>query len=296
MQLNVCYGLLSVMTLRIGHIDYLNCVPFFRYPCQVSAGDLIVRGSPARLNALLADGQIDLCPASSFEYGRNWRDYLLLPDLSISSFGAVKSVLLFAVRPLKELARLPIAVTGESATSIHLLQILLHELSGVDALHLYRPEASVEEVIRAGGSGLLIGDRALKAAKEGLAPYILDLGELWHVFSGLPFVFALWMVRREVAAAQYQEVACFQRCLQDGLARALSDLPLLARQTVDRSGLELQELVAYWCAMSYRLTDVHQQGLRRFFQLAVQRRLLPAMPELHFFPDAFSIDGPGLID
>lgn len=284
------------MTLRIGHINYLNCVPFFRYPCQASAGDQIVRGTPARLNGLLAEGRIDLCPASSFEYGRNWRDYLLLPDLSISSFGAVKSVLLFAAHPLKKLAKSPIAITGESATSIHLLQILLRETGGFHKLHLYRPETSVEEVIKAGGTGLLIGDRALKAAKAGLAPYILDLGELWHAFSGLPFVFALWMVRREVAAGQREEVARFQCRLQDGLARAFSDLPLLALQTIDRAGLEMEELVDYWRAMSYGLTDAHQQGLRRFFKLAVQYRFLPEMPELHFFPDAFSIDGPGLID
>lgn len=83
------------MTLRIGHIDYLNCVPFFHYLSVAGAGDCIVTGTPAELNEMLAQGEIDVCPASSYEYGQRWSDYLLLPDLSISALGAVKSVLLF---------------------------------------------------------------------------------------------------------------------------------------------------------------------------------------------------------
>ncbi len=281
------------MTLRIGHIDYLNCVPFFRYLRADDADDRIVTGTPAQLNTLLAKGQIDLCPASSFEYGRHWSDYLLLPDLSISACGAVKSVLLFASCPLAELADMPIAVTGESATSVHLLQILLREACGFDRLHLHRPECPVEEVIAAGGAGLLIGDRALQAAKAGLAPYAFDLGALWHSFSGLPFVFALWIVRRDVVAEKEEEVAQLQRRLQASLTRALADLPTLAGQTAGRSCLTPKELLAYWQDMSFRLTDAHQQGLKLFFQLAVKHQFLEFPPELHFFAPPFPLTASG---
>jgi chorismate dehydratase len=284
------------MTLRIGHIDYLNCVPFFRYLRTDEADYRIVTGTPAQLNSLLAKGQIDLCPASSFEYGRHCSDYLLLPDLSISACGAVKSVLLFSSCPLEELTDKPIAVTGESATSVHLLQILLREVYGFDRLHLQCPEFPVEEVIAAGGAGLLIGDRALQAAKVGMAPYVFDLGTLWHAFSGLPFVFALWIVRRDVVAAKEAQVAQLQRRLQAGLTRALADLPGLAEQTAGRSCLTPKELLAYWQSMSFRLNDAHQQGLKLFFQLAVKYQFLESPPELHFFASPFSVDAPSLID
>lgn len=84
------------MSLTVGHITYANCVPFFRHLQDSGFCGRIVQGVPAQLNALLAAGQIDLSPSSSFEYARNWRDYLLLPDLSISASGPVKSVLLFS--------------------------------------------------------------------------------------------------------------------------------------------------------------------------------------------------------
>ena len=284
------------MTLRIGHIDYLNCVPFFRYLSANDFDDSIVSGTPAQLNALLAKGQIDICPASSFEYGRHWSDYLLLPDLSISACGAVQSVLLFASGPLEKLADRPIAVTGESATSVHLLQILLREVCGFDRPYLQSPGRPVEEVIAAGGPGLLIGDRALHAAKAGLAPYIYDLGTLWHDFSGLPFVFALWIVRRDAVTEKEEEVTLLQQHLQAGLRRALADLQDLAEKTAVHSGLTPKELVAYWQAMSYRLTDAHQQGLKLFFQLAVKYRFLDTLPELHFFRPSFSVDASSRID
>jgi chorismate dehydratase len=284
------------MTLRIGHIDYLNCVPFFRFLKGDEADDHIVTGNPAQLNTMLAKGQIDLCPASSFEYGLHWSDYLLLPDLSITACGAVKSVLLFASCPLVELAGRSIAVTGESATSVHLLQILLGEVCGFDRLHLQRPDRPVEDIIAAGGAGLLIGDRALRAAKAGLAPYAYDLGALWHAFSGLPFVFALWIVRRDAVETKQGQVTVFMRRLQASLTRGMADLPGLAEQTASGTCLTPQELLAYWQAMSYRLTNVHQQGLKLFFQLAVKYRFLDASPELHFFRPSFSVDGPSLID
>lgn len=277
------------MSLRIGHIDYLNCVPFFHHFSAADAGDRIVAGTPAELNAMLARGEIDLCPASSFEYGQRWSDYLLLPDLSISSLGAVKSVLLFSSRPLTDLAKVPIAITGESSTSVHLLQILLREHFGFDSPHLYRPECSVEEIVASGGVGLLIGDRALSAARAGATSFVYDLGELWSSFSGLPFVFALWIVRQDVVKAQKGEVARFQNRLQKSLGRAMADLPALAGQVACSSCLNPKELLNYWQSMSYELSEAHQQGLKLFFQLAVKYQFLKSLPELNFFVPPFPL-------
>ena len=77
------------MTLTVGHIAYANCVPFFHYLRASGFDGRIVAGVPSELNRMLAAGAIDLAPSSSFEYGRNWRNYLLLPGHSISSCGLV---------------------------------------------------------------------------------------------------------------------------------------------------------------------------------------------------------------
>ncbi|MEJ2202381.1 MAG: menaquinone biosynthesis protein, partial [Desulfuromonadaceae bacterium] len=140
------------MTLALGHISYINCVPFFHYLPQCGFTGRIVSGVPSYLNGLLAEGQVDVSPSSSFEYARNWRNYLLLPDLSISSCGAVQSVLLLSNQPIDELEGASIALTGDSATSITLLKVLLREFYGFRRCRYRVPETRVEEVIAGGGT------------------------------------------------------------------------------------------------------------------------------------------------
>lgn len=271
------------MTLRVGHIAYANCVPFFHYLAECGFAGETVPGVPSRLNALLAEGRIDLSPSSSFEYGRNAADYLLLPDFSISCRGAVQSVLLFSDRPLEQLEKIPIAVTGESATSINLLRILLKEFLGFTAPAEIRPAGSVEEHIAAGGAGLLIGDRALRASLAGLASHVYDLGELWWRFTGLPFVFALWIVHCSAAQMKITELQLFQEQLRCSLNRALSDPEETAARVPEYGWFGKQRLAAYWRAMDYDFSAANRRGLELFFRLAVKHRLLSQVPELQLF-------------
>jgi chorismate dehydratase len=271
------------MTLRVGHIAYANCVPFFHYLAECGFTGVTVPGVPSGLNALLAEGRIDLSPSSSIEYGRNGADYLLLPDFSISCRGAVQSVLLFSDRPLEHLSQIPIAVTGESATSINLLRILLKEFLGFATLAEIRPADSVEEHIAAGGTGLLIGDRALRASLAGLASRVYDLGELWWRFTGLPFVFALWIVHLRAAQEKRGELILFQERLRCSRNRALSDPEETAAQVPEYGWFGQERLAAYWRAMDYDFSADHRRGLELFFHLAVKHGLLTQVPELRFF-------------
>lgn len=272
------------MSLRIGHIAYANCVPFFHYLRQCGFSGEIRSGVPSELNGLLAAGEIDLAPSSSFEYGRSAGDYLLLPGHSISSFGPVQSVLLFSPHPLEEIARTPIDLTSESATSINLLKLLLAEFLGKDPSCCRLAAQPAEEIASQGGNVLIIGDRALRTARQLCEKTnIYDLGELWWRFTGLPFVFALWIVRAAIAA----EVAPALRILQQQLAQsrkmAFADLSLLAGQTPERQWMGEAALADYWRAMSYDLSPQHQAGLQLYFSLCVRHGLLTEEPLLRFF-------------
>jgi chorismate dehydratase len=271
------------MTLVVGHITYANCVPFFHHLAGCGFAGRIVPGVPAELNRLLAAGAIDVSPSSSFEYGCHWRDYLLLPDLSISARGPVQSVLLLSHRPLEALEEAEIALTGESATSVNLLRILLREFHGLQGVSFAVPGEPVEALVAAGRPALLIGDRALRAARAGLAPYRYDLGELWQRHTGLPFVFALWIVRREAAVGKRTELLALQRQLSAARRLAFADLEALAAASPERAWLGEQGLVDYWRCMSYELGAEQLAGLRRFFELSVSHGLLSELPELHFF-------------
>ncbi len=272
------------MNLTVGHITYANCTPFFHYLAAAGFSGRIVPGVPAQLNRQLAAGEIDVSPSSSFEYARNWRNYLLLPGQSISACGPVLSVLLFSPREPGELAGEEIALTGESATSVNLLHVLLREFYGFETFEATVPDGPVEELLAAGRPALLIGDRALRAA---LAPpagmRVYDLGALWRQHTGLPFVFALWILRRSAAAAQPAAVRALLAQLGESRRRAFASLERLAAESPEREWLGEAGLVNYWRAMSFDLTEVHLQGLRLFFSLCHKYGLLADIPEISFF-------------
>lgn len=282
------------MSLVVGHIAYTNCAPFFHHLRAAGFAGEIVSGVPSQLNQLLAVGEIDVSPCSSFEYGRNWRDYLLLPGFSISTVGAVRSVLLFSPKPLIELEGEQIALTGESATSVHLLKILLHEFVGLQRVRFGVPQSPVEDVIDQGGSALLIGDRALKMAQTYRGGIIYDLGELWHRYTGLPFVFALWILRRAAAQDKAHQVRDLLAQLQRSQQKAFSDLAALARSIPECSWMTEAGLVGYWQSMSYGLDEEHIRGLELFFQLCRKQNLLPDVPQLNFFRTAAEQEALGL--
>ena len=60
---------------------------------------------------------------------------------------------------------------------------------------------------------LVIGDDALVARAELRGSHIHDLGEAWRAWTGLPFVFAVWAVRRAALAAYPAEVAALTGAL-----------------------------------------------------------------------------------
>jgi len=270
--------------LRIGEISYLNCTPIFTMLRSRFADPdyLFVGGTPAELNQRLSSGEIDICPSSSIEYARNSASYLIIPDISIASAGAVKSVLLFSPLPLEELNGAEIALTGESATSVALLKILLAcRYSFTNSFRI----ANGEEQSCIAGSGplLLIGDRALRASLSLQSRYVYDLGELWFEFTGLPFVFALWLVRR---AAVDRESAAF-RLLAERLvlAKQLASAGFaeIAAVSAQHGWISEECLLEYWQTISYELGEKHQQGLQLFFRLAVECGLLDHEPPLRLF-------------
>jgi len=270
-------------SLKVGRISYVNTVPCFHHLNQTGFAGEIITGVPADLNHMLAAGELDLSPSSSFEYALHWRDYLLLPGHSISSYGPVQSVLLFSRLPLDEVAEKEIFLTGESATSINLMKVLLSEFMGAGTMDCRVPEKPVEELVAAGSSVLLIGDRALRmvrTAPKGMRIY--DLGALWQRFTGLPFVFGLWIVRRSTYLARRDEVLAFRRQLDQALHLAFDDLETLAASSAQGSPLAPAELVAYWRTVSYQLTPAHLDGLRKFFALCCRHGLLHEEPPLRF--------------
>lgn len=268
--------------LRIGHIDYANCTPIFTALRRLhDCGEYrFIRDVPANLNRMLADGEVDLSPSSSFEYGRFADHYLLLPDLSISSIGPVGSVFLFSRLPLENLDRKPIGLTPESATSVALLKILLKKYLGFSNSYFTADGFTRVANFDSCQAVLQIGNTAMKWKARYGDLYCYDLGALWHSFTRLPFVFALWIIRRDFADAHREESLLASSRLLEAKRAALTMLDELASECGECSWMGRDQLIAYWSNISYDLTPLHVAGVRRFFQDAVELGLLGEVPQI----------------
>jgi chorismate dehydratase len=274
------------VTLSIGHIEYANCTPIFTaLSAHFNCTDYrFVDGVPARLNAMLRSGALDLSPSSSIEYAQAHQDYCLLPELSISAIGPVKSVLLFSRLPIEELDGAAIGLSAESDTSVNLLKVLLARKYGLRN-SFERTAKPLFEGLQQYPALLLIGDAALKGAAAPGDCLIYDLGELWHEFTGLPFVFALWIARRKAAQEKGAELAALARDLIAAKKLAYSSYAEIAAGCRERAWLGTAELVDYWQTISYELSPAHIEGARCFFRHAFEMGLIPTQPEMVFLSE-----------
>lgn len=277
--------------LKLGYISFINSVPFFACLRESGFNGMLAGGVPSRLNQMLQDGEIDVSPSSSFEYARNWRDYLILPDHSISSQGRVKSVLLFSPVDLDQLEGRTVWLTGESATSVNLLRVLLREFCGLKQVEDRVPDKKIEDLVAAKEPALLIGDRALKMARNLPEEIkVFDLGELWTQYTGLPFVFALWMIRKDALSQHVDQLSCLGDQLMKSRQRVLGRPEFYAEEIAAKSQIDVRTIIDYWRTIDYRLDAEHKEGVTLFFKLCVKHGLLLQEPELNFFEAYADVD------
>ena len=268
--------------LRVGRIPYANLLPIFHALTTHFSLDNVrfVPGTPSELNRKLRAGRLDISPSSSIEYGKNPGRYLLCPGISISSRSKVMSVLLLSNAPLKRLSGDPVAVSGASDTSVALLEILLSESLG-KRNRLVRTHASPKDALRRHPAYLAIGDEAIRASLDGTARYVTDLGEWWRRETGLPFVFALWIVSREALPVRGSVLRGFARTLLSAKRIARESFTRPEHLRIGPAWMPRELRTAYWRNLSYEL-DEEVEGLLQFYRLARKIGRIPSVPPLRF--------------
>lgn len=269
--------------LKIGQIEYANCTPLFHalreyYPCSEYE---FVSGVPAELNRKLLAGEIDVCPSSSIEYANHPDRYSILPQLSISSIGAVASVLLFSKVSIEALDGCKITLSSESATSVNLLKIILSEKYGLSCI--YNVAKPGEIIVADDGidAFLLIGDAALRASLKKNNMFVYDLGDLWYKWTGYPFVFALWLCQNEIAESTDLRTLAME--LLHAKKLAPEQLEHIASNVKEASWLGRDRLLKYWREnISYNLDQQAQEGLILYYRKCFEIGLITAVPELCF--------------
>ena len=237
----------SLGSFRVGSVGALNAVPLTR-----GLEEQVVYATPARLAEMLQKDELDAALVSVVEVLFNDR-YDVLDGVAIACLGEVKSVIVAHRKPLEEARE--IFCDTASLTSVQLLRVLLAErgirpefkpLPGYDLANL--PDYA-----------LLIGDTALDLS---LAPHehnIWDLGAAWCELTKLPFVFAVWALRRGVENRE------LRRCLKEAHDFGLDTLDSIIR-TSEKYTYDFRKDYLGW-HIHYHLGTDEKRGLARFQEL-----------------------------
>jgi chorismate dehydratase len=269
--------------MRVGRIPYINCYPVYGAIDRgiVPLDATVVDGIPSDLNRRMANGQLEVSVISAVEYAREASRYLLLPDLGITSDGPVRSVLLFSKRPAEELGAARVLLSRSSMTSVALLRLLFEHVWKVEP-EFGAGDAEISDLDRFAAepheARLVIGDAALllgaqlREVQDGAKPaaelplrynYVYDLGEEWKRWTGLPFVFAVWVAQR---TAPVRAALDIHARLIESRDWGLQHLDQLAAQAAAATGVARRICATYLSGLDYRLSYAHLAGLTDFFR------------------------------
>lgn len=242
---------------RISIVSYLNSKPFLYgiermkgcYGLELSLD--IPSKVAVKLENNLAD--IGLIPVAGL---LKLKDYRIVSRYCIGAVGPVRSVMLFSQVPLDEIET--VLMDYQSRTSVMLARVL--------ARYFWKKEWKWENTcadfqhksIQGRTAGVLIGDRVFEM--EGKFPYAYDLSEQWHLFTGLPFVFAVWASNRELSP-ELEEA--FNKMLGMGFD-ALDEV--IAKEQLKYPHVDIRSYLTE--SISFSLDEEKQKAMTQFLELA----------------------------
>ena len=237
---------------RVGSLPYLNSEPFFACLEGVEQVPMV----PRALGAVMLRGELDAGLLSLADALALGRAVDLLP-FGIATQGATGSVHVWSHRPLGALHGAAIGVTGETSTSVRMLRMLLEQRYGVKDARWTAVDADADAV-------LLIGDEALRRrGRPSRFACCTDLGTEWAEWTGLPAVFASWVIRRTLPEATR---AALTAAIDAALTRGLATLHTIAARRRDTSISEA-EVVSYLRNFIYRFGPAESRAIQEFDRL-----------------------------
>ncbi len=281
--------------LRIGAVAYLNARPLTFCLAEKVAGAEVILDLPSRLAEGLSCGDLDVALVPLIEHFRQ-PGSTILSDACIACKGAVKSVKLFGRTAADRIRTL--ALDEGSRTSAALSRILLKERFGLEPeIEPLRVGASLDDC--SADAVLLIGDRGILPPK-GKFEFIWDLGEQWMEWTGLPFVFAMWVARPGLSVAgldvgqapsereirqigNLSHIGCLDAAFAAARDAGVCRFEEISRLESPVVGISPEECLSYLRDhLCYRLGRRERCGLETFGRLAERHGLAPAGARLVF--------------
>ncbi len=268
----------------IGKIDYINASPVYYGLDNGLMPDWLkmVEGPPAVLNGMIKNSQLAISPVSAAFYGMNHNDFLVLPDLSISCHGRVLSVILMSNFPIDQLDGKNIILTEDSATGAALVKLMAYE-RGIDPVFSQKKIRSLEEIPDYADAALIIGDAALTLPWEYRFRYRMDLGDMWFNETRLPFVFALWVVRRSYALDHRKQVQKVVDLFHASRKAGYDNLNKIIESGADKLRIDVSKVKEYYDLLFCDLDVKKIQALELFFNSLYKFKIFSNMVDIQFF-------------
>jgi chorismate dehydratase len=248
------------VAVRIGAVTYLNTKPLIHDLDILAPQAELILDVPSRLASQLEQGELDVALIPIIEYFRH-DGYRVVPNIAIVSQGPVLSVTLFSRVPWPNIRR--VALDEGSRTSSALTQILLRRRYGIHPDLVPLPLDREAETVDT-DAVLLIGDRAMRACLPGFC-HAYDLGQEWHEWTGLPFVYAVWAVR---PGAELGEV---EAALHEAKRRGVAQSGVIAHREAPLLGLDAGFCRRYLTnILRFDLGPRELAGLLQYYMLACE--------------------------
>lgn len=272
------YNQTAMNVPRISASSYSNTAPLvwsFLYGRDHGKVELILDNAPARSADLLIEDRVDaaLVPVIAYQMIDNVR---LIPDVCVGAKRRVRSVCL--VTKGEELSDVKsVALDVSSRTSVALTKIIFREFIGIEP-EWRDSQPDVAEMLYNSDAALIIGDPALAVSEhpttaESTPLKIFDLAELWNKHTGLGFVFAMWMTRRDKVPVD----------LAAARDEGLANLASIAANYSSTTGLDAADMLTYLSEnISYSIDGSMERGMDLYFQLAQKHGLIESRRLLEF--------------
>jgi len=263
-----------ITPFRLAASSYLNSAPLIWSFLKGSKRGHVdfVEAVPARCAALLAQAEVEGALVPVIEYQRI-AGGALVGDVCVGSQKEVLSVVLVSKDTELEHVR-SVALDESSRTSATLVKIIFREFLDHEPAWTTR-SPNLEEMLERNDAALIIGDPGMTFPRTGLK--VWDMASLWRKYTGLGFVFAMWMVRDD--ALEKARAVEFAGARDEGVAH-VEDIIESYQQKIPMS---LDELRKYLTEnISFRLDQSMGNGLRFYFELAAKHKLIDSVKPLRF--------------
>ena len=270
--------------MLMGKITYINASPVYY---GLDHGMLpkwlhLVPDVPAALNRQIKQGQIDISPISAAFYAMNHEDLLILPDLSISCNGEVLSVICASNYPIDELTGKQVMFSNESASGASFLKMIFGQRHIVPEFKV-GPVGTMDKVADDVDAVMVIGDAALTQPWEKRFSYRFDLGKIWYEMTGLPFVFALWVVRKSFAMKHPDMVEAAHDLLLSSMTKGYENIEEIVQDGQQKLGLSHDLIKKYYELLSCDLDPLKVKAMGMFFDSLYDQGILNQKAQINFF-------------